>query len=130
MGEHSNVQRVRDGYEAFAKGDLATLREFFADDIVWHVPGDTPISGDYKGFDEVMGFFGRVIQETNGTLRNDVHDLLANDEHAVALIEVSAQRGDKTLKARSAHVMHIKEGKVTEFWNFTEDSKVFTEFWS
>jgi ketosteroid isomerase-like protein len=130
MGEHGNVQRLREGYEAFAKGDLAALREFFADDILWHVPGDSPISGDYKGYDEVMGFFGRIMQETNGTLRNDVHDMLANDEHAVVLVDTSAQRGDKTLKARAAHVMHIKDGKITEFWNFTEDSTVFSDFWS
>ena len=33
MADHPNVERLRRGYEAYAKGDLATLRGMFADTI-------------------------------------------------------------------------------------------------
>jgi uncharacterized protein len=39
MSEHSNVARIKDGYAAFAKGDLAALNDLFADDVLWHVEG-------------------------------------------------------------------------------------------
>ena len=44
MTEHPNVELARRGYEAFAKGDLATLTELLADDVVWHVQGGGPLS--------------------------------------------------------------------------------------
>ena len=53
MTEHSNVELTRRGYEAFAKGDLATLTELLADDVVWHVQGVGPLNGNYHGRDEV-----------------------------------------------------------------------------
>jgi len=85
MTEHPNVELSRRGYDAFAKGDLATLSELIADDVTWHVRGVGPLSGDYHGRDEVFAFFGRLAEETAGTFRLDVHDVLANDEHTVAL---------------------------------------------
>ena len=33
MTEHPNVTRMREGYAAFGKGDLAALDELFAEDI-------------------------------------------------------------------------------------------------
>ena len=41
--------RVRRIYESFDLGDLGAYRAAFADGIVWHVPGDNPVSGVYRG---------------------------------------------------------------------------------
>ncbi len=131
MAEHPNVDRLRGGYESFSKGDLDALRERFSEDVVWHLSGNNPLAGDYKGIDEVFGLFGRLFQETGGSLKNEVHDLLANDEHAVALVRTSAERNGKRLEQNVVHVFHINpEGKTTEFWAFPEDSGVVDDFWS
>jgi uncharacterized protein len=86
-----NLSLLRDGYQAFAAGDMARLAELFADDIVWHSPGDNP-PGEYRGRDAVFALFARLAEETGGTFRADVHDLLANDEHGVGLVTVTARR--------------------------------------
>ena len=39
---HPNEDLARRGYEAFAKGDLDTLNSLMTDDLVWHVPVETP----------------------------------------------------------------------------------------
>lgn len=49
MSEHSNVDLLRRGYDAFGKGDMDTLRDLLAENIVWHVPGSNILSGDYEG---------------------------------------------------------------------------------
>lgn len=121
MAEHANIERVRRGYEAFAKGDLATLGEVFADDIVWHGGGNNALSGDYKGREEVFAMFGKVAQMTEGTFALELHDVLANDEHGVALVTATGRRGDAAYTGRQAHVFHLRDGKVTEFWGFPED---------
>jgi ketosteroid isomerase-like protein len=44
---NQNAQLIRDSYAAFAQGDIATVLELFDEDIDWHVPGRSPLSGDY-----------------------------------------------------------------------------------
>jgi len=60
--QHVNVQNARRAYDAFAKGDMQTVGELMADNIVWHVAGGGVISGDYKGKDAVLGFFVKLAQ--------------------------------------------------------------------
>lgn len=130
MADHPNLEAARAGYKAFAEGDMETLNDVMSDDIVWHFPGDNIMSGDYKGKEEVFAMFARLAQETGGTFKNDVHDLLANDDHGVALVDQSAERGGKRLENRSVHVSHWKDGKLTEFWSMQEDQKAADEFFS
>ena len=56
--------------------------------------------------------------------------MLANDEHAVALMQATASRQGKQLDLRDVTVYHIRNGKVTEFWSFAEDQRATDEFWS
>ena len=79
MADHPNVDLLRKGYDAFAKGDMETLRGLFAEGIVWHSPGNNILSGVYEGRDAVFGFFGKLMEETGGNLRQEIHDVLAND---------------------------------------------------
>lgn len=130
MTDHPNLVSARAGYEAFANGDMATLNDLLSDDIVWHSGGSNVLSGDYEGKEAVFGFFGRLAQETGGSFKNEIHDMLANDDHGVALVIQSATRGDKTLDGRSVHVFHMTDGKMTEFWAFPEDQGPFDAFWS
>lgn len=61
MAVHPNAQVLREGYEAFSTGDMDTLNRLFADDVVWHEGGRNPLSGEYKGKEQVC-----VVWEGNG----------------------------------------------------------------
>jgi ketosteroid isomerase-like protein len=126
---HPNEDLVRRGFAAFRTGDIATLRELFADDILWHVGGRSPIAGDYKGKDEVLGFFAQLAERAGGTFRVDIHDVLANDEHVVALVKGTAEREGKTLNDNGAQVFHVQGGKVTEEWFHPGDQHANDDFW-
>jgi ketosteroid isomerase-like protein len=127
---HPNEDLVRRGFAAFGTGDMATLGELFADDIVWHSGGRNPIAGDYKGKDEVFGFFARLAERAGGTFRVDIHDVLANDEHVVALTTGNAEREGKRLSDNGVQIFHVKDGKVTETWFHPGDQYANDEFWS
>jgi len=60
MAQH-NAELLQRGYEAFALGDLPTVLGMLSDDITWHVPGRSPLSGDYKGHDGVISFLTKGI---------------------------------------------------------------------
>jgi uncharacterized protein len=126
---HPNEDLLRRGYEAFSSGDMQTLGELFADDIVWHVGGRNQLSSDYRGTQEVFNLFGSFAQLTGGTLRIELHDVLANDEHAVALQKVTGEREGRTLDDNGVGVYHVREGKVTEAWFHPGNVYDLDEFW-
>ena len=127
--QHTNVQRARQGYEAFGKGDMATINELLADDVVWHVGGNNSLSGDYKGKDADFGLFGKLMEMSEGSFKLEVHDILANDEHSVILVRATAEKGGKKLDSKAVHVTHPDSaGRVTEFWAFEEDPAAMDAF--
>lgn len=126
---HPNEELLRKGYEAFAAGDLAALDTMFADDILWHNGGNNALSGDYHGKEAVFGFFGRVLELTGGNFRNDVHTMFADDEHGVVVVNLHAERDGRTFDSPAVHVLHVADGKVTEFWGLVYDTRGSDEFW-
>jgi ketosteroid isomerase-like protein len=126
---HPNEDLLRRGYEAFAKGDIETLGELFADDIVWHVGGRSQLAGDYRGKQEVFGLFARFAELSGGTLRIELHDALANDEHGIALQKATGEREGRTLDDNGVGVYHASGGKVTEAWLHPGDGYAVDEFW-
>jgi ketosteroid isomerase-like protein len=127
---HPNAELIRGGYEAFARGDVDTVMGLLADDIVWHVPGHSPIAGDYHGHDGVMGFFGTLQEETGGTFRLEIHDVAATDEHVLAIIDFHAERHGHSRDANAIHVWHVRDGKAVEFRAVLIDPYADDEFWA
>ena len=131
MAEHPNAALIRRVYEAFIKGGyIATITELFSEDVVWHLPGAHPLSGEHRGRDAVLAAFRRFEELSGGTIQIELHDVLANDEHAVALLRARGSREGKQYRSREIDVYHIKDGKVTEFWSFSEDQRATDDFWS
>jgi ketosteroid isomerase-like protein len=126
---HPNEDLVRRGYAAFGAGDLDTIRELFADDIVWHSPGHNQISGDFRGMDEVLGQFGKIFELTGGSFKLELHDVLANDEHAVGLIRATGDVQGRHLDDNTVQLFHIRDGKVTESWIYPGDPEATDAFW-
>ena len=130
MSEHPNVTIVRRGYEAFATYDLEAIRDLFADDAVFHIGGRNPLTGTYAGKDAVLGFLADLVSRSGGTYKSEVHDILANDDHAVALTHVTGHREGRTLDDNLVAVYHMRDGKVSEGWFHPSDAYADDEFWS
>ena len=130
MGDHPNVELLRKGYAAYSSGDIAVLNDLFADDVLWHIAGRSQIAGDYKGRDAVFGFFGKLMELSDGTTAIDVHDILANDEHGVALVTGTGTRNGKSFSGQDVHTFHFRDGKVVEFWDSPLDQYEADDFWS
>jgi uncharacterized protein len=128
---HSNADLVRDAIEAFQRGDLDALRhQYFAEDIRYHIPGRSPLAGDYEGVAQVLEMFGRLLELSGGTFRVDLHDVMANDEHAAALLTMRGERAGRQLQNNTVLTSHIRDGKVAEIWSHQTDLYAMDEFWS
>src|SRR4051812_47448992 len=95
--EHPNVTLLKDGYTAFAKGDMGLIRELLADDVVHRVPGRGPTCGEYRTPEEVLGFYVRMFDLSGGTFRAEPYSVMANDEYGAALVHTYAERPGRVL---------------------------------
>jgi uncharacterized protein len=128
MAEHPNVARIENMYAAMAKSDLAALNDMFAEDLVWHDCGRNQLAGDYRGREAVFQYFGKVMDVTEGSLHLDLHSVLADDEHGVALMTISASRGGRSLNVNAVDVMHLRDDKVVEVWAIPTDQYTYDQF--
>lgn len=129
MADHPNVELFQRGYTAFQTGDLETVASLFAPDIVWHIGGHNHHTGDHTGIENVLALFAANFAETNGTFKTEVHDIVANDTHGVALATISGEKDGKKLDDHYTHVAHFVDGKLTESWIFQEDQAAVDDFW-
>lgn len=129
---HPNEDLLREAFAAFQRGDMEALQtKYFAEDIRYHVSGRSPVSGDYEGVAQVLGLFGRLFELSGGTLRIDLHDAAANDEHGFALFTVRAEREGRQLDDNEVLITHPNaDGKAAEIWNQAGDQYAVDEFWS
>lgn len=121
MAEHPNAVLAREMNEAFNRGDMAALDRFLADDVIWHEIGRAE---PRRGKAELRAAAPGGDYEVTGKL----HDFVANDDHAIALVEATATRGGKTLTYRTAEIYHVKDGKIAERWAFSDDTAAITAF--
>jgi ketosteroid isomerase-like protein len=131
MAEHPDVALVRRGYVAFSSGDVATLSELLAEDARQYQPGSGSMSGEFRGRDAILAFYGRLASETNGTFRVELEHVYTDGEgRVVACSRNTAQRGDRRLNTGAALVFTIKDGKAQDVQGFQEDLDVWNDFWS
>ncbi|MGY1786042.1 nuclear transport factor 2 family protein [Geodermatophilus sp. SYSU D00698] len=129
MSEHPNLVRSREGYEAFAKGDLAFLTEQWREDVRWHEQGTTELAGDYEGPQAVFGMFARIMELTENSFRAEPLQMCADDEHGIALVRFTARRGTAHLDTLTAQVARFDgDGKLAEFWNCPTEPAVLDAF--
>jgi len=128
-GEAPAAALVRRGYDAFAAGDIPAALEVFHPDIRWHVPGRSPLSGDYRGHAGVLDFFGRCLDLSAGTLRVVPNEILTSGERVVALTTVSAQRHGRLWSSPEVQVWRVADGRAVEFIEYQGDQQTEDEFW-
>ncbi|HUG09071.1 MAG TPA: nuclear transport factor 2 family protein [Acidimicrobiia bacterium] len=123
MGDHPNVAAYREVHEKFKKGDFQAIFDVLADDVVWHQIGGTTLHGK-EAVQESMSGMGEVDFDV------DIHDVVGNDEHVVALVEARVGMGGDNFTYRTAEIAHMKDGKVTERWAFSDDTQRITDFFN
>ena len=80
--------------------------------------------------DAILGFVAKTTELSGGSFRMEVHDVVANDDHAVALFGARAEREDRTYENRNVLVIHIRNGKLVETWLLSQDQYAADEFFS
>jgi ketosteroid isomerase-like protein len=124
MADHPNAAKIRAASEEMERGgDMMAQMEMLDDDVVWHEIGrEEPIRGKQALIERYQSM------PAGGSIKIDTHDVLANDEHTVALVTATATMGDQSLTYRTAEIYHMRDGKITERWAFSDDTERINRF--
>ena len=128
--ESQNIAAVRRGYEAFAKGDVETLKTLFAPNATWHQAETGVLRGNYRGAQAILEFFGQLAHETAGSLRVEPLTMAASGDHVFVLDRATGKRKGKTLDSKEVLVFKLDKGVVTEVTEFQSDYPAVAKFWS
>ena len=131
MRSDENVAIMQRAYDAFNKGDVATLTDIFDENVAWHLPGKSSMANDYEGRDATLAYFGQIGQKTEGTFQAELQELIGDDDDRVIGIQRStADRDGKHLDVGNCIVFQLKNGRVTDGREHFHDLYAWDEFWS
>jgi ketosteroid isomerase-like protein len=124
MADHPNAAIIRAAAAEMERTFEPTAQlDLLADDVVWHEIGrDEPTRGK-------QALAERFSQMPEGaSIRTETHDVVANDEHCIQLVTATATMGGNELVYRTAEIYHMRDGKITERWAFSDDTARINEF--
>jgi hypothetical protein len=124
MSDHPNAAIIRAvAAKMDLTGDLTSEMDLLADDVVWHEIGSAePLRGKQALIDRWSNM------PEGASLKTETHDVLANDDHCIQLVTATASMGDQSLTYRTAEIYHMKDGKITERWAFSDDTDRINKF--
>ena len=132
MAEHPNAALVRRAMQAMTEQDMskaqhemAIVDAFMAEDIVWHEIGRAEPRHGKAELRAAMMDGARDLM-----VRYELHDVIANDDHAIALGTATVTRGDTSFEYRTAEIFHIRDGKAVERWAFSDDTAAIVAFYA
>lgn len=119
----SNTDVLKQGYEAFGRGDLEGATENFAEDVRWENPEapQLPNSGVIQGRDTVKQVFAELGDYWESF--SIVPDEFIESGDTVVVLSHSEAKGKDTgkeVKLPWVHVWRFSDGKVTEVQALTD----------
>jgi ketosteroid isomerase-like protein len=126
----ANEDTVRQGYDAFSKGDTDTLRSIMTADVVHFVPGQSQISGEYKGIDNVLGYYQKLFELTGGNLSVDIKSVTSEGPDTVVVIHHNkAQREGKTYDSDEKLTFTFSGDKIARLEESHDNLAEWDAFW-
>lgn len=109
------VEHVKNAYKALTTGDRDLCSEFWAEDMVWLVPGHNQLSGWKYGLDEFLAFMKKVGELSGGSFRMEQITILVNNDYSCDVTNnqgIRSNDSNRKLNIDVAHVLRWRDGKV------------------
>lgn len=134
VGEQTTVTAIVERFlecqrAMYAGGELGPVAELLAEDVVWHVPGTSPIAGDYRGREAVLGYFATRRRLAGGEISIVKHGELAGEDVLIQLADGRASFGGHALGWRTAGIYRVAGETIAEAWLVPLDAGAFDSVW-
>ena len=124
------AQRLSEAMALISRGEVDRFGEvLLADDVVWHWPGRSSVSGDYHGREAALGLLRGFHELTGNRLTVEPLDILEGENHLMSFTHVTADREDVHLDVMMADAMRFgPDGRVAEYWTLSNDQRAVDAF--
>jgi hypothetical protein len=120
------IELVRRYFE-FVRTDHTQTARLYTPEATLHYVGRHQLGGTYRGRQEILELFRRSREAFRGTQLLDLHDVVAGDDHVVALLDGSAEHDGARRHWRRVVVFHLRAGLIAEQWIHDSDQHVIEE---
>ena len=119
---------VQQWFDHLAVGDAQAAFALFADDIVFDIKGTTPVSGVYKGLDQLISdFFTPWRKQIDGDLTVTADELIGEGERVVALAKGAAKTVFGTdYNNDYVFIFTVKGGQIAEVVEYCDTALIET----
>lgn len=118
--------------EMYAGGSLDPVLELLAPDIVWHVPGRSPIAGDHRGPRQVSDYFERRRRLARATMRMHPGELISEGGAVAQFVAGSAtvDGAEVSWQTIGVYRVDVEHSWIREVWLVPTDGELFDRIWS
>ena len=125
---HPNLTLINDFFTAYGNNDYAAIKKVLAEDILWHIPGEHPLSGTKKGIDAVLNFFKALDK---GLFKAEPIIMGVNEKFVIDCHRNWSNLEDtENLNAMSCLLWRIENNIIKEVHNFPENQKEVNSFFN
>ena len=128
-------ERVAAAYDALASGDQERIREYWAEDMLWLVPGHNRLSGQKHGLDQFLAFMGEVGRLSGNSFRMDREAVMVGENTSADVTHNVGNRAEDESRILDIDVIHYlrwRDGKIIEGRGaiFGDGTAQYDAFWA
>jgi uncharacterized protein len=126
MGAMENTELVRHIYTEVSKGNPKPLYEHMADDITWTIIGSTPLSGTFRGVEEVTSkLFAGLRDALDGPVSFTFDRFVAEGDTVVMEAHGSATtKTGRPYQNRYCVLINVVDGKLRAIIDYVDTELV------
>jgi ketosteroid isomerase-like protein len=128
--EHPNATLMHKADEALLAGDFPSFLALHTEDVIMHIPGSGPLSGDHKGRDGIAAVFQQEMAMLDAPPETVPLDDLGSDDHAAGVFIQRMQRAGRTYEGLQVVIARVRDGQLSEIWFRPQDQAAFDEFFT
>lgn len=129
MSAAASIQTLNEYNDAWKRGDLEAGAGFYAEDIVVHMGGLGPLSGDYLGRDAFLENWVKRVEEYTDSWTVEGQEVLISGDDGVSIaVNVHWTRGEREITTRRVAVYRIEDRKIVESWYADSDGAAVDAF--
>ena len=129
MTDDPSAKLAQTAWEAVAHADAETLAHLCKKDIVWHVTGRGPRSGDYRGLEAVLDHL-RGLGEDAEQFNSRLVAVMGGENRAAVIFHSTGRRCGRVLDHDYVLLFRIEDQRIAEIWSVAFDQRAAEEFWA
>lgn len=107
---------------AMRSGQRELAYEFYADDILFHIPGRSALAGTRRGKAEAIGYINSALARAHGAkVELELIDVLSSAERVALMVRERFHLEHGVVDIRRTNVYRVDHDRIVEVWIFEAD---------